>query len=196
MKDMAMELHPTLWRTCRVLSGETRLKLLRLIIATPGKTVSRLAEETGIGLSRASQELRRLQSRGLVQTVRKGSFVHYLPDPDPQVPDAKPLLLAMKATFAHGTPSQTQPTIAIARALSHPRRILILRELRDGPRNIPMLQTNLPISAAALFRHLRALQQGGLVQCKTSVFQISRNAHPLAKCLLDLIRTQKVPKPN
>ena len=100
MKDMAMELHPTLWRTCRVLSGETRLKLLRLIIATPGKTVSRLAEETGIGLSRASQELRRLQSRGLVQTVRKGSFVHYLPDPDPQVPDAKPLLLAMKATFA------------------------------------------------------------------------------------------------
>ena len=94
-----MELHPTLWRTCRVLAGSTRLNLLRLVVATPGHTVSRLAEEAGIGLSRASQELRRLQSRGLLRATRTGSFVHYRPEPDPQVPDAKPLLLAMKTLF-------------------------------------------------------------------------------------------------
>ena len=42
-----MALHPTLWRTCRVLAGPTRLRLLRRVIARPGLTVQQLAMPRG-----------------------------------------------------------------------------------------------------------------------------------------------------
>ena len=41
-------LNPTLWRTCRVLSGENRIKLLRQIHDHPGQAVSELALAVGI----------------------------------------------------------------------------------------------------------------------------------------------------
>ena len=189
-----MELHPTLWRTCRVLAGPTRLKLLRLVVAAPGHTVSRLAEDAGIGLSRASQELRRLQSRGLIRATRNGPFVHYLPESDPQVPDAKPLLLAMKTAFARQSPSMDESIALIATALSHPRRILILRELRNGPRTIPMLQAALHFSFGAIFRHLQVLQEGHLVRRKASLFRMAGTPHPLARCLVDLVKTPETPR--
>ena len=65
-----MALAPTLWRTCRVLAGATRLALLRLIIESPDLRVADLAALAGLSESRTSQELRRLQARGLVQALR------------------------------------------------------------------------------------------------------------------------------
>ncbi len=183
-----MQLNPTLWRTCRVLAGPARLRLLRLVVGAPGITVTRLAEEAGISLSLASQELRRLQSRGLLGAERKGAFVHYLPEPDPQVPTARPLLQAMKTAFAQGGPSKDEEIRRIATALSHPRRILILRELLNGPRTISMLQSSLGIPFDAVFRHLRLLRAGGMVRQKSPVFRAARNPHPLAKCLVELLK--------
>lgn len=186
-----MQLNPTLWRTCRVLAGPTRLRLLRLVLATPDQSVTRLAEEAEIHLSRASQELRRLQSRGLLGVKRQGSFVRYLPEPDPQVPSAYPLLLAMKAAFALGGSAQDKEIGLLATALSHPRRLLIYRELLDGPRTIPMLREKLCISFDALFRHLQILKQGGLVRQKDRIYRTTRNSHPLAQCLAGLLKPVK-----
>lgn len=181
-----MQLNPTLWRTCRVLAGPTRLRLLRLILAKPGATVSRLAADAGIGLSRASQELRRLQSRGLVGVKRHQSFVHYVPTPDPQVSSARPLLLALQAAFARGGRAQDETIRHLAAALSHPRRILLLRELSNGPRSLPMLQSSLDLPYLAALRHLHGLEKGGLVRHRSRLFRLARNAHPLARCLVTL----------
>lgn len=181
-----MPLNPTLWRTCRVLAGPTRLRLLRLILAKPGATVSRLAADAGIGLSRASQELRRLQSRGLVGVKRHQAFVHYVPTPDPQVPSARPLLLALQASFARGRRSQDETIRQLAAALSHPRRILLLRELSNGPRSLPALQSALGLPYVSALRHLQLLEKGGLVRRRSRRCRLSRNAHPLARCLVAL----------
>ena len=186
-----MPLNPTLWRTCRVLAGPTRLRLLRLVLAAPGATVSRLAEEAGIGLSRASQELRRLQSRGLLNAARGGVFVRYLPDPDPQVPSARPLLLAVKAAFAQGGAAKDREIRLIATGLSHPRRILLFRELLGGPRTVQMLQSSLAISLDAVYRHLQILEQGGLVRNKSGVVRVTRHSHPLIRCLGDLVKASR-----
>lgn len=113
-----MALHPTLWRTCRVLAGPTRLRLLRRVIARPGLTVQQLADAQDIGKSRASQELRRLQSRGLIQARRKSARVAYHPVPDPLVATAKPLLEAMKTAFASTAPRQDRLAIGSAVALT------------------------------------------------------------------------------
>lgn len=186
-----MPLNPTLWRTCRVLAGPTRLHLLRLVLAKPGATVSGLAADAGIGLSRASQELRRLQSRGLVGVERHASFVQYLPTPDPQVPSARPLLQALKASFDRGGPAQDEDIRLLAIALSHPRRILIFRELLDGPRTLPMLQSSLGIPYPSAIRHLRLLKEGHLVRVRSGLFRPVRNSHPLAQCLGTLLNPPK-----
>lgn len=186
-----MQLNPTLWRTCRVLAGPTRVRLLRLVLAAPGATVTRLAEEAEISLSRASQELRRLQSRGLLSAARRGVFVRYLPEPDPQVPSARPLFLAMKAALAQGGPAREREIRRIAAGLSHPRRILLFRELLDGPRTVQMLQSSLAISLDAVYRHLQTLEQGGLVRRKSGVVRVVRNSHPLVRCLTDLVKANR-----
>lgn len=184
-----MDLNPTLWRTCRVLTGPTRLRLLRLVLTTPGLTVSRLAAEAGISLSRASQELRRLQSRGLLGVERQGPFVRYLSRPDPQVPSAGPLLQALKATFAQSDPAGDETIIRTAFALAHPRRISILRKLLDGPATIAGVSAALDIPFDAVFRHLRALRKGQLVLEDSSRFRPARPNSPLAKCLVKLVKS-------
>ena len=99
-----MALSPTLWRTCRVLAGGTRLALLRRVIKHPGLSVSELAAADKIDLARASQDLRRLQSRGLLRRHQAGVHVLFRPLPDPQVATAAPLLKAVQVSVARHPP--------------------------------------------------------------------------------------------
>ena len=185
-----MELHPTLWRTCRALAGKTRFRLFRLLAESPGQTVTKLADQANIGFSLASQELRRLQSRGLLRSERKGRFVTYLPEADPQVPDARPILAAVKISCARFSPAADKQTVLVAAAFSHPRRIAVLKELLNGPRNIHALRASLRIPLRTLYHHLQTLQDGNMVRRSRMVFRAARNDHPLAKCLTDLIRSK------
>ncbi len=182
-----MELSPTLWRTCRVLSGRTRLRLFRLVVKAPGLPVSELAERADVDCPVASQELRRLQSRGLIRRGTAGRNVFYRPEPDPQVPSAAPILKAMQAAFAAAPAEEDSRTAAIAAALAHPRRIAILQELRAGPRNIHALAAALHISRRTLYHHLQALRRGKMIGRGRLVFRPVPNRHPLAVGLVALL---------
>jgi len=184
-----MIFQPTLWRTCRILAGKTRLQLFRQVVKEPGQTVSRLADISGISLSRASQELRRLQSRGLLKTERERSTVKYFPIPDPLVPTAKPLLAAMKSAFTQIPPAADKPAIDIATALSHPRRIAILTELLKSPQDFNALQTAVHIPAVSLQRHLRLLQRLNLAKQTKRAWMFIPNQHPLTRCLIRMIKS-------
>lgn len=173
-----MQLTPTLWRTARVLSGATRLALLRQIIATPNRCVTDMAAEARISEPRASQELRRLQSRGLVQMVRTGKWTRYRPVTDPKVVSAKPLLAAAKESFARWTDEETR---LVACAFGHERRLQILRVLKKGPRGVAELRQLGALSRPALFRHLAVLDAGGLVRRTKRGWEWTPNAHPLAR---------------
>ncbi|MBU1692967.1 MAG: helix-turn-helix domain-containing protein [Verrucomicrobia bacterium] len=183
-----MALHPTLWRTCRVLAGETRIRLLRLVVNNPGRTVSDLAATIGISLPRASQELRRLQSRGLLQAVRVGRQVRYQPIPDPQVPSAKPLLKAAETVFRR-FPREAETRLAeIATAFSHPRRIAIVRELLWAPQDTLSLLNGVGIPRISLNRHLRLLRARGLVEHRGGKNRLTASHHPLVQCLARMIK--------
>jgi len=185
-----MALTPTLWRTSRVLSGSIRLNLLRHILEGADPSVSELAEAMALSHPRASQELRRLQSRGLVKAVRSGRWVRYRPVPDPKVPSAKPLLLAMRAALADSSPKADEETIRLAKAFSHNRRLNIVRELLNGPHSAAELQSLTGISGMALFRHLRRLKEGGVIQRNGNLWEIAPNSHPLIHCLLGLLASE------
>lgn len=171
-----------------MLAGTTRVRLLRRIFAQPGLTVSQLAATTQIGISDASQELRRIQSRGLLQAERRGSFVFYRPAPDPQVPSAAPLLQALRISLTGWPPEQDGEIIRIATALAYARRITIAKVLRRGPQTTPQLEAAVRISRNALNRHLRILTASGFVHRNGGTLVFHTPTHPLARALARLLR--------
>ena len=185
---MARLLHPTLWRTCRVLSGKTRLELLRLVIDRPDQTVSGLAHSLKISLPRASQELRRLQSRGLIQAVATGLHVRYRPVPDPLVATAAPLVQAMRAAFQRQPPPADEETSRIATGFSHVRRLALARLLLIGPMNTQTLEELSGLSRNVLNRHLRRMRDAGVVRRLGQMNAIADHPHPLAQCLLGILK--------
>ena len=187
------KLHPTLWRTCRVLAGKTRLDLLRAVANLPNQTVTHLAEQLNISVPRASQELRRLQSRGLIQADRAGVHVFYRPAPDRLVSAAEPLLRAMLDAFRLFPPSEDGSAIRIAAALAHPRRLFILRLLLIGPTSSLVLQETSGMSRDGLHRHLAKLQNAGLIRRDGQKILIVENPHPLAQGLIGILKESQPP---
>ena len=181
-----MALSPSLWRTCRILSGPTRLALLRRIVRNPGLAVGALAKAEGISYGRASQELRRLQSRGIVGVKRSGRFVRYYPVPDPLVSSAGPILLALQETCARAGPAMVEKTARLAHGVSHEKRLAVVRALRAGALAVPELQAALKIPTPTLWHHLRFLKAGGWIARKQGKWELAPSKHPLAQCLLTL----------
>ena len=58
------------------------------------------------------------------------------------------------------------PMMHVLDALGNPVRRSILRELRDGPRPVGEIAAGMPISRPAVSRHLRVLEEAGLVQAR------------------------------
>ena len=182
-------LNPTLWRTCRVLAGRTRIKLLRQLHDHPGQNVSELAMSVGIGRSAASQELRRLQSRGLLQAERNGSHLLYRMGSDPQVLSAAPLLKALKAAFATCPPERDEVICSIATGLAYPRRIALAKALMKTPQTELALQLSVKFSSFATYTHLRILMNSGFIRRDKRLLRFEPVAHPLARELVRLCRT-------
>lgn len=182
------QLNPTLWRTCRMLAGRTRLRLLRHLLENPGSTVTQLAELANIGVSDASQELRRIQSRGILQVDRRGPYVFYRPASDPQVPSAAPLLKALKTAITQRSANEDDHILLMATALANPRRIMIVRALFNGPLTTLDLVHDMNTSPQILNRHLRILAQGGFILRHDRQVQLATPLHPVGRTLIRLLR--------
>ena len=182
-----MTLSPTLWRTCRVKSGSTRQALFRRIAKNPGLSVGALAKAERISLGRASQELRRLQSRGIVSVERTGRFVLYYPDPDPSVSSAQPVLRALQEICERFGASADERTARLAAGVSHEKRWAMVRVLQAGPLAVHEMRAALKIPVPTLWHHLRFLEIGGWVERERGKWKLAPNDHPLAKCLLKLV---------
>jgi DNA-binding transcriptional ArsR family regulator len=184
-----MALSPTLWRTCRVLSGTTRLSLLQRIIRSPGLCVSDLAAAEGISLGRASQELRRLQSRGLVRVERILRYVRYYPESDPLVASAKPILEAMKRVVESSNRNAMDLAQKYALGLTHPRREGIIRLLKNGPLGDSELKAQSRMGFQSFWHHMSLLRETGWIEMEKSErrWQLKPGKSPLATCLLELV---------
>ena len=181
-------LNPTLWRTCKMLAGRTRIRLLRELHGHPGEGVSALGQRAEIGESAASQELRRIQSRGLLRAERRGAHLVYRMAADPQVSSAAPLVKAIQTALSTLPPERDPEMAAIAAGLSHERRIQIARVLLEGPRSVPELRFTARISAHPFQMHLTTLLTSGFVTRTPEGTQFSVPDHPLAKALAKLLR--------
>ena len=181
-------LTPTLWRTCRMLTGATRIQLLRQLHDHPGQNLTSLATALGISLPFASQEMRRIQSRGLLQATHCGSSLVYRILPDPQVSTAAPLLMAIQTAMDRLPPQRDGELPAIAAGLAHERRITMVRSLLQAPQTPHQLQSANPMAPRSFYLHLRSLIAAGFVVVRDNRLIFKTPAHPLGRALVRLLR--------
>ncbi|VGO17251.1 hypothetical protein PDESU_05847 [Pontiella desulfatans] len=151
------ELHPTLWRTCRVIASETRLRLLWLLFRFGEVSVGELAALVSLSQPNASIQLRALQSRGLICSCRDGRFVRYFAEANLAVEHASDLLEGLRCCHADGI--SFAAIIKDSTAFTHSRRIDIVRALalENGGMPFARLSVVAQVPPASLLRHLNKL---------------------------------------
>jgi DNA-binding transcriptional ArsR family regulator len=181
-------LHPTLWRTCRVLANPVRLRLLKAVLVKPGTCVSAVAKSCRVPLNTASAGLRALQARGLIGARREGLYVFYAPRADADVQHADAVLTATCEALRRGDP--LPDLLKAATAFTHVRRIVVMRTLSTGPGMLSgALSRRCDISPPALRRHLAKLARRGMVASdKRHMWRVTVPSSPFARALLAIAR--------
>jgi DNA-binding transcriptional ArsR family regulator len=154
-------LHPTLWRTCRVLANPVRLRVLRHVADQGETNVSEAARTCHLPLSSTTAALRALQARGLLGVRREGLFVVYVAHADDSVEHAPAILSAVQQSFRRR--DSMEEIVRAATAFTHVRRILIAQALAAKPVDAATLSVVCGISKPALYRHLDKLMRRGVV---------------------------------
>lgn len=183
-------LHPTLWRTCRILANRTRLGILRELCAHPDQRVSEIAHRLGLSLPLASQALRALNARGLLLARRIGPLVYYSPIANRSIQDSIRLLSVIRQTFAADM-HPCENIMQYASAFTQPRRLLIIQTLAgQGPMRLRNIAFTIKISRRALRRHLNKLQARGFLECVNGSYACAVPRHRFARLLMQLTRNE------
>lgn len=177
-------LHPTLWRTCRVLANEKRLQLLWKLFQSGESSVTSLGDAVGLTEPGASAYLRALNARGLILPRREKTFVYYRVESNPEVAGAPELLEGLKGAYDAFMPlSHVMKQLT---AFTHERRIVIVRTLAESSMEESALSIKAGISPQALYRHVRKLRERGYVERADQKIFLTEQENPLGKVLLSL----------
>ena len=181
------ELRPTLWRTCRVLANSTRLKIFGFLAKEPDQTVSIVAERCHLSRPLASEYLRYLESRCLLEARRRGRLVRYRIASADRAGQMNGLVRVLELIFA-GNAEPVHTVFQLATAFTHPRRIEIFRALLIEPSTVNQLRRVTGISAPALRRHLAKLEKRGFTSRRQRVYSVKQ---PLDSLRCELARLSK-----
>ncbi len=179
------KLRPSLWRTCRVLASETRLKLLWEIFADGECSVGELGRRVRISDQNASIQLRLLNSRGLISSRRSGMMVFYRAEPNEDVEFSRDLLNALRECCEQEVPIRR--VIRCATAFTHERRIRAVQVLSRAPLRPADLESRTGIGARPLYRHLAKLEARGFVRRDRGLCRLAVPDSPLGVCLMKII---------
>ncbi len=176
------KLRPTLWRTCRVISCETRLKLLWVLFDEKELCVKDLAESIEMGAAQASLQLRALNARGLIQSRREKARVLYSPEANGSVDFAPELLEGLSK--CHDRNMALKAVIRQATAFTHQRRIELVRVLNGGGMGWDELLRTTGMSPSSLYLHLGKLMDRGFVSTCVNKYKQTRPNNRFGKLLL------------
>lgn len=171
-----------------MLAGRTRIKLLRQLHDHPGQNIVALADAIGISQPYASQDMRRIQSRGFLRSVHQGPSLIYQPHPDPQVSSAAPLLKAVWQSLDSFPARHDVQMSVVATGLAHERRIVMARALMKSPKTALQLLVEVPMAPCSFHLHLRKLLASGFVRKHNRQLTFITPDHPLAKALARLLQ--------
>ncbi len=158
-------LHPTLWRTSRVLANRSRLRVLQLLSKQSSLTVSEVGRVLRLPRSTASEHLRALNARGLLTVQRDGRYVRYRLGATGDLTQTEPLLKAIQRTLKKER-NPIERIFRLCTAFTHPRRLVIIRSVGATGIDLNELERKTRISRPALARHLAKLSQRGFLVIK------------------------------
>lgn len=185
MSDLGQsDLRPTLWRTCRAVANRPRLKILQFLVRHPRQHVSAIASRLGMQVPIASEYLRMLEARGILECRRTGKWVHYSLSTGTS-PHAAPVVAALAKTFE----TRQNPAgyiFGVVTAFTHPRRVAIVAILARRQMERAELRRETGTSDAALSRHLRKLRERGFVNSSGNNWSLAIQDSPLPQALLKL----------
>ena len=182
-----MSYHPTIWRTCRVLANERRLRCLEVVLRQPGLSVGEIAKQVAIPENQASLCLRALQARGLLSARRRSRWVHYFPSPDPLVPAAAHILAVVSQAILTAKWSADR-IIHHLTAYTHPRRLTVLPcLLMKDSLTTPVLARETHISWQALTRHLNKLSERKMIVDNDAAWSLHPDRDFFSETFLQLI---------
>lgn len=182
--NSASPLHPTLWRTCRVLANRDRLRIFRLLAVQPSLTVSLVAERTQLSVPVGSLYLRALEARSLLAVRRRGLRVSYRINNDP-AGHLSGLAAVLRSVLLRVSEA-IETIFKLATAFTHPRRLEIFRAVSAGPKHLTELLAATGISHRATIRHLEKLEARGFVACVNETYTASRPSNPVGRELAKL----------
>jgi DNA-binding transcriptional ArsR family regulator len=176
------QLRPSLWRTCRVISCETRLRLLWALFDEKELSVSELARRTGMGDAQASVQLRVLNARGLIRFRREKMRVLYRAKANETVDFAPQLVKGLRVCHERNMAFFT--VMRQSTAFTHQRRIEISRILSKGALDSEQLLRASGMSSSALFLHIGKLTSRGFIEKSGGKYRLSAPANRFGKVLL------------
>lgn len=176
------QLRPTLWRTCRAIACDSRLKLLWALFREKELCVSDAAGCIGMGDAQASIQLRALNARGLISSRREKMRVYYRPEANAAVDFAPQLLEGLQTCYVRRMAHET--VIRQATAFTHGRRIEIVRALDRAPMDWNDLATATGMSDSSLYLHLGKLMDREIVSKEGDRYQLSRPENRFGALLL------------
>jgi DNA-binding transcriptional ArsR family regulator len=171
-----------------MLAHTSRLACLKVILQHPSSTVGEVAGTLGIPINQASLFLRALQARGLICAKRQSRWVRYVPLPDPLVPEAAPVLNALRLDMLYIKRAEDEIKRTLT-GFTHPRRLVILAVLHENSSlSVEALADATQISRPALSRHLAKLDSRGLARYEEQGWRLAPPPNPLAAALVQLVR--------
>ncbi len=181
-------LNPTLWRTCRILANRARLETLRLLSQEQELSVSEVAARLSLSMPLTSQNLRALESRGLLTVKRQHRYVRYRLAGGTTTAGAAALMPALRKVLRRER-SPVEAVFSLATAFTHPRRLEMYRALAQGPLTLEQLQSATRIPPPALLRHLKKLETRGFVTCHADHWAAVERTDELGQMLSRLAKT-------
>ena len=178
------KLRPTLWRTCRVIASETRLRLLWHIFEGEGLSVGEMGRGSGISEENASIQLRALNARGLITPHQKKNRIVYYAEANHEVEHAEELLRVLCVCCENKI--SFEKIIRWTTAFTHVRRIELVHLLEESNRTFVELLHVSGMSRASLFLHLNKLEARHFVVFRRGLYRLTSPKNLLGASLLKM----------
>jgi DNA-binding transcriptional ArsR family regulator len=173
------------WRACRVVACETRLKLLWSLFDEGELSVKQLAELNLMQPAHASVQLKILHVQGLISFRRQGLRVFYRADPCSASGVMADLLTGLRQCFQRD--DLIVDVMFQATGLTHQRRVEIVQTLSSAACDVDRLIAQTGIPYPALMRHLDKLVRRGMVEKKSRLYFIGCPTSGFGLTLLSLV---------
>ena len=173
-----------LWKKCRTLANGLRLDMLELLNCNSPRCVKEIAAELGVAENVASKNLQLLSAAGFVTQKHRGKYLFYVLAQEDVL-----LSAVLELTKA----SKNDRAMFMVTALTHERRVAIIKALNSKPLEIERICLKTRISWEAMKRQLKKLERRGFVRFEEGKYALTISKCSFGESLVGLVLREFTP---